>query len=124
MQEIFDTGYFVTSATQYTCVTRSSSGNRQCATSTANQRVAGVLAKTVAGTSTVPVYESIQTVGETYVYLASGETVVNGSPLKVVNSSGHAGLGVIATDRVFGFAVEGQTGPCLIRCQLALNTGY
>lgn len=124
MQDIFEDGYFVADAVQYTCVTRSSSANRQCATSTANQRVAGILCKTVDASSTSPVTESIQIVGRTYVKLASGETVVNGDPLKAVNSSGEAGLAVIGTDRVFGFAIENKTGPALIQCTLDLNVGY
>lgn len=124
MQEYSITGVAYESITQYTLVKANTSYNEGVSVATANARVLGVAQKTVAGTSTVPVAVSVQTVGTTWVKLASGQSVVNGDPLKAIDSSGNAGKAATSTDNVFGYARQSATGPCVINVALDIQSSY
>ena len=126
MNSLYLDGVFDSDCDQYLlCETDTDRNKGMKKASGANVRVTGVLQKTVSGaTSGVPITESVQVQGVTWVMLASGETVANGDPLKAINSSGHAGKAAVSTDKVFGYSRQSATGPCLISCYLDANSSY
>ncbi len=124
MQKVCVTGIFDTDIDQFHLVMDDSDRNFGCKPATANARCVGIVVKDVEGASgSATIAESVQTSGEQFVKLASGETVVVGDPLKCVGSA-EAGKAAVATDNVFGFSRENATGPRLITCVLSHLANY
>lgn len=126
MTPFFISGVFQADASQYAAIEADSTINQGAkVASGANKRIIGVLAKSVVGaSSTAPITESVQTVGITFVNLASGASVSNGDPVKSADSSGNVTKAATSSDHVFGYARQSLTGPGLLSIVLDINSDY